>query len=335
MIIEASAPTRVDLAGGTVDIWPLYLFHSRAVTINFAIDLLAKCRLTKRDDRRIVLRSQDTGEEAEFDDLESLRSSTRLRLLSKLVEFFAPEHGLELVTDCASPAGAGLAGSSTLNIAICGALNRFTGAGHDLDDLIRIAKNVEAQVIRVPTGDQDYYPATFGGLQALHLTAGGVMREEISVDLDLLAERFILINSGLSRNSGINNWEVMKRHIDGNTEVFLAFEGILVGANAILSALRAGDFDAIDEALEIEWSNRKTLSEKITTPEINRLISKARSFGAGAAKVCGAGGGGCLLITVPNGERQRILEKLTQSGVQALNFKIMRQGLMVKDGRND
>jgi D-glycero-alpha-D-manno-heptose-7-phosphate kinase len=301
MIIEASAPTRVDLAGGTIDIWPLYLFHRRAVTVNFAIDLLARCRLIKRDDRRILLKSQDTKEEIEFEDLNSLRSSSKLRLLAKLVDFFSPENGLELVTDCTSPAGAGLAGSSALNIAICGALNCFTGAGYGLDDLIRIAKNVEAQVIGVPTGDQDYYPAAYGGLQALHLTAGGIIREEVSVDLDRLAERLILIYSGVPRDSGINNWRVMKRHIDGDEDVFQAFEGILVGANDMLSALRSGNLDSIGEALELEWSHRRTLSEGIATSQINRLISKARSFGAGSGKVCGAGGGGCLLCRKESG----------------------------------
>lgn len=45
MIIESSAPTRIDLAGGTIDIWPLYLFHGGAETVNVAIDLYAKCRI--------------------------------------------------------------------------------------------------------------------------------------------------------------------------------------------------------------------------------------------------------------------------------------------------
>ena len=59
MIIESSAPPRVDLAGGTIDIWPLYLFHPGAITVNFAISLHARCRIETRDDGRIVLESRD------------------------------------------------------------------------------------------------------------------------------------------------------------------------------------------------------------------------------------------------------------------------------------
>jgi len=59
MIIESSAPTRVDLAGGTIDIWPLYLFHPGAATVNFAISLRAHCRIETRNDNRIILESSD------------------------------------------------------------------------------------------------------------------------------------------------------------------------------------------------------------------------------------------------------------------------------------
>ena len=61
MIIESSAPTRVDLAGGTIDIWPLYLFHPGAMTVNFALSLLASVRIETRNDSRIILESRDRG----------------------------------------------------------------------------------------------------------------------------------------------------------------------------------------------------------------------------------------------------------------------------------
>ena len=327
MIIESSAPTRVDLAGGTVDIWPLYLFHEGAVTVNFAIDLPARCRLATRGDRKIVLRSVDTGESAEFDDLAQLRATSRLKMLSKLIYFFAPEGGLEMVTECAAPAGSGLAGSSALNIAICGALNVFTRAGYDPRTLIEIAKNVEAQVIDVPTGDQDFYPPTYGGLSAIHLTPKGVVREEVAVDLGRLSERLVLVFSGQQRNSGINNWEVQKRHIDGDRRVYDAFEGIVRAANRMADALGRGDFDAIDEALDEEWSNRRQLADGITTPEIESIIARAKSLGAGSAKICGAGGGGCVVLSVPQGRRQSIEAGLKADGVRVIDYTIARRGL--------
>jgi D-glycero-alpha-D-manno-heptose-7-phosphate kinase len=325
--IETFAPTRVDLAGGTVDIWPLYLFHERAVTVNFAVNLPARCRVAPRSDGKILLRSVDTGESAEFDGLAELRATPALKLLARLVYFFGLGSGLEMVTDCAAPPGSGLAGSSALNIAICSALNQLAGARYDLEALIRIARDVEAQVIEVPTGMQDYYPAAYGGLQAIHFSPRGVHREEVSSDLDRLSQRLILVYSGRQRNSGINNWDVMKRHIDGDPVVYQAFEGIISAANRTLTALRAGSFDEIDDALAEEWANRRMLSAGITTPEIDEIVALAVSFGARSAKVCGAGGGGCVVLSVPEGRRQEIQDKLRERRVHVIDYCIARHGV--------
>ena len=132
MIIEAQAPTRIDLAGGTVDIWPLYLFHENAQTINFAIDQYARCRVETRDDGKFVFESKDLNRKVEIAAHAALKEDTTLPLISKLVYFFKPETGLTITTDCMAPGGAGLAGSSTLNIALCGALNRLTGERFEL-----------------------------------------------------------------------------------------------------------------------------------------------------------------------------------------------------------
>jgi len=334
MMIETNAPTRVDLAGGTVDIWPLYLFHERAVTVNFAVNLATRCRIVPRHDGRIVLRSVDTGESAEFEGLAPLWTTPTLKLLSRLIYFFRPVSGLEMETESAAPPGSGLAGSSALNIAICTALNRLGGEPYDMDSLIRIARNVEAQVIDVPTGEQDYYPAAYGGLQAIHFSPAGVRREEIHADLDRLSERLILVYSGLQRNSGINNWDVMKRHIDGDPVVYRAFEGIIAAANRALAALRRGDLDEIDDALAEEWANRRLLSSGITTREIDEIVSLAVSFGARSAKVCGAGGGGCVILSVPEGRRREIQEKLRERRVQVIDYQIARQGVSVRTAEN-
>jgi D-glycero-alpha-D-manno-heptose-7-phosphate kinase len=331
MMIESSAPTRVDLAGGTIDIWPLYLFHERAVTVNFAINVTTRCRVAPRSDGKFLLRSLDTGESAEFEGLAPLRTTPTLKLLARLVYFFRPGSGLEMTTDSAAPPGSGLAGSSSLNIAICAALNRLGGGKFGLDALIPIARNVEAQVIDVPTGEQDYYPAAYGGLQAIHFAPDGVRREEIPADLDRLAERLILVYSGQQRNSGINNWDVMKRHIDGDHAVYRAFEGIIAAANHALAGLRRGSLDEIDEALAEEWANRRLLSAGITTPEIDEIVSLARSLGARSAKVCGAGGGGCLVLSVPEGQRTIIQQKLMENRVRVIDYRIARQGVSVKE----
>src|SRR5258708_40270669 len=107
MTITSKAPCRVDIAGGTIDIWPLYLFHAGACTVNFAVDRYASCRLATRRDGKIILRSRDLSGEEGFESLDALgvAKKDRLPLLAYLVKFFAPRTGVERATDLCCPAG--------------------------------------------------------------------------------------------------------------------------------------------------------------------------------------------------------------------------------------
>src|ERR1700680_3554508 len=164
MLIESSAPTRVDLAGGTIDIWPLYLFHPGASTVNFALSLRASVRIETRADQRIILESLDRGVglETTVERIEELASDEKLELVSKMVHFFRPETGFHLIAHSEAPAGAGISGSSALGIALLGGLNSLVGNRYDRDQFIEMAANVETTVIKVPAGFQDYYPAFYG-----------------------------------------------------------------------------------------------------------------------------------------------------------------------------
>ncbi len=336
MHIETSAPTRIDLAGGTIDIWPLYLFHPGAQTINAAISLRATARIDTSSDQRVVIRSEDTDKTVEFDNWDALRDDGELRLLSLLAHWFlrgpeAPPHGrkegLTLTTRSQSPAGAGIAGSSALNVAVCAALATWTRHHYEPEALLQIAMNVEAQTIRVPTGLQDYRPAMYGGVAAVELGVDGVKRVALEVEPREIERRVVLCYTGEPRNSGTNNWEITKKHIDGDRHVFDCFERIRDTAARMRRALAQGDWDEVGSAIAEEWDNRKRLAPGVSTPAIDDLIARARAAGATAAKVCGAGGGGCLFCYGPPDARDAIRDALAQGGARLLDYRIERDGL--------
>ena len=324
--IVTSAPTRIDLAGGTIDIWPLYLFHPGAVTLNAAISLRAQATIETRTDDRIVITSLDTGVTVEAGGWQELRGRRDLRLLSLLAHFFEAR-GLTLTTSCESPAGAGIAGSSALNVAVCAAFAEWSRTHYEPEALLQIAMNVEAQAISVPTGLQDYRPALYGGIAALELEVDGIRRVPLEVDPADLERRIVLCYTGEPRNSGTNNWEIVKKHIDGDTHIFDCFERIRDTAAAMREALTRGDWDAVGLAIAEEWVNRKRLAPGVTTPAIDSLIARAASAGATAAKVCGAGGGGCLFCYGPPDRRDAIRDALIAGGARVLDYRIERHGL--------
>jgi D-glycero-alpha-D-manno-heptose-7-phosphate kinase len=331
MRIAVQAPCRVDLAGGTLDIWPLYLFHAPAVTVNFAIDRYARCILETRADRRILLRSKDLGVEESFDSLDALSASPRpkLPLAANLIRFFAPPEGFQLQTDSEAPAGAGIAGSSALIIATASALNRLTGAGYRLERLREISQNIEAQIIQVPTGAQDYYPAMYGGVSAIELGVAGILRHPIPVDPTDFNARLVLAYTGLPRNSGINNWEVLKAHLDGDRKVYRNFEVIASIAQAMRGALAKSDWTEVGRLLREEWAHRRKNVPGITTPLIDRLVAAARKAGATGAKVCGAGGGGCVFFLAERGARNRVAQAIQREGAELLPARLASRGVRV------
>jgi len=325
--IDSSAPTRIDLAGGTYDIWPLYLLHDGAQTINVAISLRAHCTLTSRNDFGVSLRSDDAGDVVDATGPETLPVDT-LPLLARLVRHFGAR-GVDVRTRSESPMGAGIAGSSAMAVAVTGALAAFTGRTLADDELLQVAMNVEAQVLGVPAGVQDYRPAFYGGVSAVELGTAGVRRVGLSVNTDALSQRLVLAYTGATRNSGINNWDVMVRRINRDPAVIEAFDGIRDAATGIRHAIERGDWTGVAAHMNREWEHRKRLAPGVTTAEIEELLSRAWEAGARAGKVCGAGGGGCVVCLVEPADRRAVAVAIARTGAIVLPVAVEPSGLQV------
>jgi len=147
------------------------------------------------------------------------------------------------------------------------------------------------------------------------------------VDPRELEQRIVLAYTGEPRNSGTNNWEITKRHTDGDRHIFECFERIRDTAVSMRAALAAGDWDEVGRQIALEWENRTRLSPGVTTAAIEDLIARAKAAGATAAKVCGAGGGGCLFCYGPPSARGAIAAALAEGGAQVLDYRIETEGL--------
>jgi len=303
------------------------------MTVNFATSLQARVRIETNDDGRIVLESHDRKVtfETTLAAIEDLAREERLELIAKLVHFFKPTTGFHLTAISEAPAGAGLAGSSALAIACIGALNRLTGNRYDQRKFITIAANIETTVIRVPAGFQDYYSALYGSTSCIYFRPDGIERQALVIDEAKLEERIAICYTGEPRLSGTNNWEIFKRHIDGDAELFQLFEGIRDSALGVRDALLANDWERMVETMRAAYPNRKRLAAGVTTPQMDALVAEALANGAEAAKVCGAGGGGCIAFLCAEGRRADVERALAAEGAEVLQWKIAREGLVVTE----
>jgi D-glycero-alpha-D-manno-heptose-7-phosphate kinase len=342
MRFHASAPTRIDLAGGTLDIWPLYLFLPHPVTVNVAISRCAHAVVAARRDGRIILISRDSEVQEEFASLAVLgaRQRYKLPLLAELVKYFlarraavnpAPTRaGLSLTTWSEVPAGSGLGGSSALGIAVCAALARWLGVRANPQGWIEVVRDLEARVLGVPTGEQDHYPAMYGGVNAIHLEPGATRREALRVPPAALESRLVLVYSGAPRRSGINNWQVLKNYVDGDPRLRRNLAEISAIAGEMRAALAQKNWSRVAALLGREWETRRRNAPGITTPFIDKLVRGARRAGAQAAKVCGAGGGGCVVFLCSPERLGRVAQALAAAGAVLLPFRIARRGVTVR-----
>lgn len=335
MFVEAIAPSRIDLAGGTLDIYPLYLFEEGGITVNIGTDVTSRARLTPREDQEIHLRSADTGAEQSAATLDELEFGGPLDLVARLLRFYRPKTGLNVETENRAPKGSGLGASSSLLIALSGALNELNGDGMDRETLIRYGADVEAQCIAIPTGKQDYYAACYGGVNAIHWGIRENRVQPLLVSEEVIAtleRRLILTFTGLSHFSGANNWDMVRNYIDNAGDTRTCLRAINETAHEMAAVLQAADFEGFARVLDREWRNRRSLADGVSTPDIDAMMEAAKGAGALASKLCGAGGGGCMITFAREGSEEAVKASLTASGATLIPYTISRTGLQVRRG---
>lgn len=247
MEIRAIAPNRIDLAGGTLDLYPLYLFEDGGYTINAAISVWSKVLLRTREDGAVHIYSLDTGAEehaASVDEL-ALALGGPLDLIARVIRYYRPATGLDVYTQNDAPKGSGLGASSALLIALSHALQVLKSGSDRLsdEDIIRVGAELEAQTIRVPTGKQDYYAATYGGVNSIWFSVGENRVERLLVqesDLAALESRLILSYTGEPHYSAITNWGMLKGYVEGQDRTVSGLHRIKETAERMRECLLAG-----------------------------------------------------------------------------------------------
>jgi len=328
--VHASAPTRIDLAGGTLDIWPLSVLVPGAVTVNLAVELRAHARVEPRKDGRVEVVSTDRKARAVRRlPLTPSDCTGPLSLLLRLCAAFAPASGLTLRTRAEAPAGAGLGGSSALAMAVGGALARFTGTPLRGEALLRRVMNLEAVELGVPTGNQDYLAALHGGLSAWHHEPDGTRREPLPLP-SALGRRLVLAYTGQPRHSGFSNWDMFRRSIEKEAATLARMGKIARLARAMREALLASHLDEVGRLLGEEGRLRYRLAPSVATPLLRAADRAARRAGALGVKVCGAGGGGCLVAFAGEGRAEAVARALEGAGARVLLAPPAARGLRVR-----
>ncbi len=283
---------RADLAGGTLDLWPLYCLHPGSVTVNVALAAGVRVRLTPGAAPSGHIRHLSPG----APPLSLARTDAGRHLAAAVGFHLIPDGGFEVEVLAQPPVGSGLGASSAFAVALARACLALARRRVPAARLVPLLRDLEARVLGVPTGVQDYVPALAGGALAIHLEPGGERVERLAVPADWVADRLVVVFSGVTHASGMVNWDVFRARVGGDESCARALDAIAAAASECREALLGRDERRVGRAIAREWAARRTLAPSVTNPALDAILDAGARSGALAGKACGAGGGGSVLF---------------------------------------
>jgi D-glycero-alpha-D-manno-heptose-7-phosphate kinase len=305
-------------------------------TVNAATGIYSRVVLTVTAGSGIELISEDLGESVRVERPDDLPLTGPLGLIGRAVAAFPPEGGIRIRTLNQAPPGSGLGASSALLVALLKGLFEVRRKDVSKRQIVDIAAEIETAAIGVPVGKQDYIAGVYGGVSLMDFGYSGFKRETISDDSlfrTFIEESLILSYTGECRFSGMNNWEMTKGYIEDAEGVRRRLHKIRDLALEAKRSILAGRFSDLSGLVKREWRLRRALAAGVSTDAIEEITTAAGKAGALASKVCGAGGGGCMITLAPPGRRSDVESAIVEAGGSLMPFKIDTEGL--KCGQTD
>lgn len=333
MQVTKEGSVRVDLVGGTLDLEPINVILPNVVTLNVATSLKAKVTLSKTDFDGVEIISKDYNSTYKFNSSEFSSENLfysehfkEMTFICQILDLFKINSQLKVELSSGAPAGSGLGGSSAMGVTLYKALCEYTSTPMVVMEAVLKVKSTEGRILNqgVP-GYQDYFPALLGGILCLRGSAGKIDSEQLYSDelKNYLEEHITLVYSGVSRNSGINNWEVYKGFFDRVPKIRTCMEKIADVSFKAYQAIKDKDYDNLLKFISDEGKERELLAPGITPYEVQELyVMLMHELSFIGLKMCGAGGGGCFILTHKKEDKAKVYELVERSGMKVLDFSI-------------
>lgn len=328
-IVRAKAPLRISFGGGGTDV-PPYPEEKGGAVLSATIDKYAYCSLTVRDDKLVNVTSLDYDLVTKYPLNDKLEYDGKLDLVKAATKVMEIENGVDLFLHSDMPPGSGLGTSSTMTVALVGALGHWLKLPFVEYDVAELAYRIERQEAGIKGGKQDQYAASFGGFNFIEFLGKTTVVNPLRVKNEILNElqyRLMLCYTGKTRlSAGIIDDQV-RGYTENREGVVHALDETRKLAINMKNALLLGQIDEFGTLLHQGWQSKKRFSTRITDPNIDKLYDVAQQNGALGGKLLGAGGGGYLLLLCEFDKRHILAQKLEEHGGKVVNFAFEFNGL--------
>jgi D-glycero-alpha-D-manno-heptose-7-phosphate kinase len=304
-VIISQTPLRISLAGGGTDLKSFY-YTEEGMVISTAIDKYVYVIVKERFDERIYIN---------YSQKEIVDTVTEIKhdLVREAMKKTGVTKGVEITTLADIPSeGSGLGSSSSITTGLLNAFYNFSGIQVTAEQLAREACDIEINLCKKPIGKQDQYISAYGGFNTLTFhTDDTVSVSKINImsnELRRLGSNLLLFYTNKTRNANVI-LEKQKKNTEEKRNVLRAMKDLVPEVTEII---KRGDFDDVGRILHENWISKKTLAGTISNDDIDTMYHDAMNAGALGGKICGAGGGGFLLLYVPRDRQDAVRESLSK-----------------------
>jgi len=328
-IIRAKAPLRISFGGGGTDVSP-YPEERGGAVLSATIDKYAYCSLAARDDELVNVTSLDYDLVTRYPLNDKLEYDGKLDLVKAATKVMGIKSGVNLFLHSDVPPGSGLGTSSTMTVALVGAIRYWLRLPLSDYDIAELAYRIERQEAAIKGGKQDQYAASFGNFNFIEFFGEKTIVNPLRIKGEIINEleyRLMLCYTGKTRLSAGIIDDQMKSYIAKKADVVHALDETKALAIAMKNALLLGQIDEFGSLLHLGWLSKKKFTPKMTDPHIDELYDVARQNGAIGGKLLGAGGGGYLLLLCEFDKRHILAQKLEEHGGKVVNFAFEFNGL--------
>ena len=319
-MIITRTPFRVSFFGGGTD-YPLHYKEHGGAVLSTSINKFCyiSCRyLPPFFDYQYLLRYHFREEVNKVSEIEhpSVRECLKYLKMSK---------GIEMVHTGDIPALSGIGSSSAFTVGFLHTLYALKGRMVTKRQLASEAIHVEQNLIKENVGSQDQVAAAFGGINKIEF--GGskeffVRPITISDEkLNYLQSCLMFFFTGLTRKASEIVGEQIRNTPNKKKELQI-LSGMVGEATNLLDG-SIDNYEDFGKLMHEQWMIKRDLSSLVTTPKIDEIYNTALKAGAIGGKLCGAGGGGFMILFAKPEAHSRIKEKLKDLLLVPINFEMM------------
>lgn len=333
--VHATAPLRISFVGGGTDFPHFYEEHGGAV-LSATIDHHVRVTITPRDDRQVTVRSLDLGHLVEYHLDEGPEYDGVMDLAKAAIERIGVAGGIDVDIRSDAPAGSGLGGSSALVVAMAAGLAALDDIPMTADRLARLSYSIERDDLGISGGFQDQYATAFGGFNLIEFGHDGVTVTPVRLNdrtrHDLETNLLLCYTGSVRRNVGIIDRQIALWR-EGREETRIGLKELHELAYVMRDAVEKGDADELGAMLGDAFESKRRMNPSITEhTQIETMLEVAEAAGATGGKVCGAGGGGYLLLYCRPSDQPRVRAELGELGCQFAPFRLHPRGVRAVRG---